>query len=152
MFTRNTNKLRKEKLLWKQQARDRGEEVSSDDDDDDDEVAAGMDWGDLENENSLSMQRPLLFHTEGSKSVRSAEPGPSLGPVGAGGSAVTLGVPAGDRWMGGDGSAAALEVLMEGVASSPRPMSQRRGAALLPHPTSQWRGAALSPHPWSQGR
>ena len=46
--------------------------------------------------------------------MRTVEPGLPLGPVGAGGSAVTLGVPVGDRWMGGDGSVATPEVLMEG--------------------------------------
>ena len=52
--------LKMEEMIRKQQARDRGEETGSDDDDDDnddvefDEVAAGVDWGDLEDEDSLS--------------------------------------------------------------------------------------------------
>ena len=49
----------KKKVIWKQQARDRGEETSSEDDDDDDdeldEEAVGMDWGDLVNDDSLPM-------------------------------------------------------------------------------------------------
>ena len=49
------------------------------------------------------------------------EPGLPLGLVGAGGSAVTVGVPAGDRWMGGDGSAVAPEVLTEGGDSDAVP-------------------------------
>ena len=39
----------------KQEALDRGEDVSSDDDDDDvDEVAAGVDWGILEDKGTLT--------------------------------------------------------------------------------------------------
>ena len=53
-WDKRTRELKKQELIWKQQARDRGEEVSSDDDDDD-EAAAGVAWGDLENEDSLSM-------------------------------------------------------------------------------------------------
>ena len=47
-------------MIRKQQARDQGEETGSDDDDDDDnddefdEVAASVDWGVLEGEDSLS--------------------------------------------------------------------------------------------------
>ena len=70
-------------LLRKQQAWDRGEEVSSDnddDDDDDDEVAVGVDWDVLEDKDTLtdaypSMQGPFPFHAEGSESVRSMEVG-----------------------------------------------------------------------------
>ena len=58
-WDKRTRELKKKELIRKQQAWDRGEEVSSDDhddnDDDDDEAAAGVDWGDLENEDSLSM-------------------------------------------------------------------------------------------------
>ena len=60
-----------------------------------------MDWGDLVNEDSLPPQGPFPFHVEGSKSAGTVELGLPLGPVGAGGSAVTIGVPAEDRWMGG---------------------------------------------------
>ena len=66
-----------------------------------------MDWGDLEDEDLLSTQGPFLFHVGGSESARTVEPGLPLGPVGASGSVVTLGVPMGYRWMGGDGSATA---------------------------------------------
>ena len=94
----------KKKAIWKQQARDRGEETGSEDDDNDDEsneVVAGVDWGDLEDEDSLSTQGPFSFNVEGSESTRTVEPGLPLGPVGAGGSGVTVGVPAEDRWTGG---------------------------------------------------
>ena len=55
-WDKQTRELRKKELLWKQQARDRGEETGSDDDDDDefDEVAADMDWDVLEGEDSLT--------------------------------------------------------------------------------------------------
>ena len=91
-----------------------------------------MEWDVLEGEDSLmgtqlSMQGPFPFHVGGSESVRPTEAdqiiSPSLGPVGAEGSAATPRVPVEDRWMGGGGSAAAPEVLIE-------------GAALLSHPTS----------------
>ena len=89
-----------------------------------------MDWDVLEGEDSLigtqlSTQGPFLFHVGGSESMRSVELGPSLGPVGAGGSAATPGMPAEDRWMGGDGSAAAPEVLMEGGSSVAAPLETR---------------------------
>ena len=66
--------MKKEKRL-KQEARDRGEDVSSEDedndDDDDDEVAVGVDWDVLEDEDTLtsghpSVQGPFPFHAEGS--------------------------------------------------------------------------------------
>ena len=115
-WDKRTRELKKKEMIRKQQARDRGEETSSDDDDDDDdddefdEAAAGMDWGVLEGEDSQFTQGPFPFHAGGSESVRPAKPGLSLGPVGAGGSAATLGVPAEDRWMGGGGSAAIPKV------------------------------------------
>ena len=125
-------------MLQKQHAWDRGEEASSDNDDDDNdddeesgEVPADVDWDVLEGKDSLtdtqlSTQGPFPFHMGGSESVGPAEAsqtiGPSSGPVGAGGSAATPGVSAEDRWMGGGGSTAP-EVLMEGVAPLPRPMS-----------------------------
>ena len=73
--------MKKAKRL-KQEAWDRGEDVSSededDDDDDDDKVAAGVDWDVLEDEDTLtsghpSVQGPFPFHTEGSESMRSVE-------------------------------------------------------------------------------
>ena len=52
---------KKERQL-KQEARDRGEDVSGDDDDDDDggEVAANVDWGVLEDEDMLTSANPPL--------------------------------------------------------------------------------------------
>ena len=46
-WDKRTRELKKKKMLWKQQAQDRGEETGSDDDDDDedfDEVVADVDW------------------------------------------------------------------------------------------------------------
>ena len=57
-WDKKTRELAKKKAIRKQQARDRGEETGSEDDDDDDESdegAAGMDWGDLVDEDSLSL-------------------------------------------------------------------------------------------------
>ena len=67
-----------------------------DDDDDDDKVLVDVDWGILEDEDTLtsarpSVQGPFPFHMEGSESVRSVE---------AGESAASHGVPTEDRWMG----------------------------------------------------
>ena len=103
-WDKKTRELAKKKAIRKQQARDRGEETDSEDDDDDDddesdETTTDVDWGDLVDEDSLPTQGPFPFHVEGSEFARTVEPGPPLGPVGTGGSAVTLGVPAGDRWM-----------------------------------------------------
>ena len=102
-----------------------------------------MDWDVLEGEDSLtgtqlSTQGPFPFHMGGSESVRPVEPGPSLGLVGAGGSAATPGVLVEDRWMGGGRSASAPEVQMEGVDPSPRPRRQGR-RALLPRSRGQAR-------------
>ena len=91
--------MKKERRL-KQEARDRGEDVSSDDDndddDDDDEVVVDVDWGVLEDEDTLtsahpSVQGPFPFHAEGSESVRSVE---------ARESTASQGMPSEDRWMG----------------------------------------------------
>ena len=75
-WDKRTRELKKE-LIRKQQARDRGEEVSSDDDDDDesdeeegDTEAAGVNWGDLEDEDSLPTQGPFPFHVGGEASPR----------------------------------------------------------------------------------
>ena len=136
-WDKRTKELKKQDMRRKQEARDRGEDVSSDDnddddddDDDDDEVAAGVDWGILEDEGTLtsappSVQEPLSSRAEGSKSARSAE-------VGAEESAASRGVPAEDRWVAGSEEFAG--VLMEGVALTPSPMSQQRGAVLVPRP------------------
>ena len=60
-WDRRTIELRKQKMLQKQQAWDRGEEAGSDDDDDNDdddeesgEVPADVDWDVLEGEDSLT--------------------------------------------------------------------------------------------------
>ena len=57
-WDKKTRELVKKKAIQKQQAQDRGEETSSEDDDDDDESdeeAAGVDWGDLVDEDSFPM-------------------------------------------------------------------------------------------------
>ena len=139
-WDKRTKELKKQEMRWKQEARDQGEDVSSDNDDDDDddddddgEVAGDVDWGVLEDEGTLTSAHPSL---QGSESARSAEvdrpTDPSPGPVGAGESATPPGVPAEDRWMGGDGSAVAPRVLMEGAALLPRPMRRRGRVDLLP--------------------
>jgi hypothetical protein len=56
-WDKKMRELAKKKVIWKQQARDQGEETNSEDNDDEDEsdeVATSMDWGDLEDEDSLS--------------------------------------------------------------------------------------------------
>jgi len=54
-WDKETRELAKKKAIRKQQARDRGEETGSEDDDDEsDEAAVDVDWGDLEDEDSLS--------------------------------------------------------------------------------------------------
>ena len=55
------------------------------------------------------------------------ELGLPLGPVGAGGSGVTIGVAAEDRWTGGDGSEAVPEVLVEGGDSDAAPHELMEG-------------------------
>ena len=120
---------KKERQL-KQEARDRGEDVSGDDDDDDDdgEVAADVDWGVLEDEDMLTsanppLQGPFAFHAEGSELVEAGE------------SAASHGVPAGDRWEEEGGPAAAdPEVMVEGSGS---------GAA--PHETVEGSGSGAVP-------
>ena len=55
-WDKKMRELAKKKEMRKQQARDRGEETGSEEDDDDDEsdeVVADVDWGDLEDEDSL---------------------------------------------------------------------------------------------------
>ena len=112
-WDKQVREQRKQEKQRKQEARDRGEDVSSDDDDDDDddddEVAAGVDWGVLEDEGMLtsappSVQEPLSSRAEGSESARLAE-------VGAKESVASCGVPVEDRWVAR--SEEAPEVLME---------------------------------------
>ena len=119
----------------KQEARDRGEDVSSDDDDDDDddddEVVVNMDWGVLEDEDTLtsahpSVQGPFPFHAEGSESVRSVE---------AGEFAASHGVPAEDWWMGEGGLAAA----------DPEAMVEGGGSGATPHETMEGSGSSAAP-------
>ena len=81
-WDKKAREQKKKERQLKQEARDRGEDVSGDDDDvdDDGEVAADVDWGVLEDEDTLtsahpSMQGPFPFHVEGSESVRSVEVG-----------------------------------------------------------------------------
>ena len=103
-WDRKTKELKRKKMLQKQQAWERGEETDSDNDDEEefDEVVADVEWDVLEGEDTLtgthsSTQGPFPFHVGGSKSVRPAEMGQTIGPssglVGAGGSAVAPGVP-----------------------------------------------------------
>ena len=110
--------------------------MSSDDDDNDDdyddEVTADMDWGVLEDEDTLtsahpSVQGPFPFHMEGSESVRSVE---------AGESATWHGVPAEDRWMGESESATA----------DPEVMVERGDASAAPHQTMEGSGSGATPH------
>ena len=105
---------------------------SDDDDDDDDEVLIDVDWGILEDEDTLisarpSVQGPFPFHVEGSESVRSVE---------AGESAALHGVPAEDRWMGESGSAAV----------DPEVMVERNGAGAAPHQMMEGSGSGVAPH------
>ena len=104
----------------------------NDDDDDDDEVVVDVDWGVLEDEDTLtsahpSVQGPFSFHAEGSESVRSVE---------AGGSTASHGVPAEDRWMEESGPAVAdPEVMVEGSGSgaTPHEMVEGSGSGAAPH-------------------
>ena len=103
-----------------------------DDDDDDDEVVVDVDWGILEDKDTLtsarpSMQGPSPFHAEGSESVRSVE---------AGESAASHGVPAEDRWVGESGSATA----------DPEVMVERGGAGAMPHQTMEGSDSGATPH------
>ena len=103
-----------------------------DDDDDDDEVVVDVDWGILEDEDTLtsahpSVQGPFPFYVEGSESVRSVE---------AGESAASHGVPAEDRWMGESGS----------TATDPEVMVERGGAGAAPHEMMEGSGFGAAPH------
>ena len=60
-WEKRARKQKKAEERRKQEAWDQGEEVSSDDDDDDvDEVAAGVDWGILEDEGMLTNAPPSM--------------------------------------------------------------------------------------------
>ena len=72
--------------------------------------------------------------------------GLSSGPVGAGGSAATPGVPAEDRWTGGGGTAAP-EVLMEGggSAAAPHELMGPGGSTAMPEVSTERGGSATMP-------
>ena len=140
--------MKKAKRL-RQEARDRGEDVSSeddddDDDDDDDEVAVDVDWGVLEDEDTLtsghpSVQGPFPFHAEGSGSMRSVE---------AGESASSHGVLAEDRWMGkGEPVAAIPEATMKGSSSgaAPRETTEGDGSGAAPDETMERSDSGAAP-------
>jgi len=125
--------MKKAKRL-KQEARDRGEDVSSededDDDDDDDEVAVGVDWDVLEDEDTLtsghpSVQGPFPFHAEGSESMRSVE---------AGESTASHGVPVKDRWVEESGP----------TAADPEAMGEGSGFGAMPHETMEESGSGAA--------
>ena len=61
-WDKKAREQKKKERQLKQEARDRGEDVSGDDDDDDDdgEVAADVDWGVLEDEDMLTSANPPL--------------------------------------------------------------------------------------------
>ena len=116
-WDKKAREQKKKERQLKQEARDRGEDVSGDDDDDDDdgEVAADVDWGVLEDEDMLTsanppLQGPFAFHAEGSELVEAGE------------SAASHGVPAGDRWEEEGGPAAA----------DPTVMVERSGSGAVP--------------------
>jgi len=116
-WDKKAREQKKKERQLKQEARDRGEDVSGDDDDDDDdgEVAADVDWGVLEDEDMLTsanppLQGPFAFHAEGSELVEAGE------------SAASHGVPAGDRWEEEGGPAAA----------DPAVMVERSGSGAVP--------------------
>ena len=104
-----------------------------------------MDWGDLVDEDSLPPQGPFPFHAEGSESAGTVEPGLPLGPGGAGGSAVTVGVAAEDRWTGADESETVPAVLVEGGGSNatPREVMEGSGSSAAPHETRETSPPAL---------
>ena len=106
-WDKKAREQKKKERQLKQEARDRGEDVSGDDDDDDDdgEVAADVDWGVLEDEDMLTsanppLQGPFTFHAEGSELVEAGESTASHGILGE------------DRWMEEGGPAAADPVVM----------------------------------------
>ena len=132
------------------------DDYDDDDDDDDDEVAVGVDWGILEDEDTLtsghpSVQGPFPFHAEGSRSMRSVE---------AGESAASHDVPAEDRWMGEGGPAAAIpEATMEGSSSgaAPRETMEGDGSGATPDEIMEGSDSGVAPDemnplPRSRGR
>ena len=115
-WDKKAREQKKKERQLKQEARDRGEDVSGDDDDDDDdgEVAADMDSSVLEDEDMLTsanppLQGPFAFHAEGSELVEAGE------------SAASHGVPAGDRWEEGEPAATDPAVMVEGSGSGAVP-------------------------------
>ena len=121
-----------------------------DDDEDDDEVAVDVDWGVLEDEETLTsgrppVQGPFPFHAEGSESIRSVE---------AGESAASHGVPAEDRWMGDAGLAAAdPEAIVEGggtgaapdFGAAPCEVMEGSSSGATPHETMEGDGSGAAP-------
>jgi len=113
-----------------------GEETDSDEDDDEEEeeeVVTDNEWDDLESEDTLigipsSMQGPYPFHVGGSESVRMAEAGRTIGPS--------------SEQVGVGGSAAALEVLIEGGDPIVAPLEAREAS-----PSAQEQGAGSK---WSR--
>ena len=91
-----------------------------------------MDWGVLEDEDTLtsahpSMQGPFPFHAEGSESMEAGE------------SAASHSMPAEDRWMGEGGPATANpKVMVEGSGSgaTPHEMVEGSGSGAAPHEVS----------------
>ena len=125
-WDKKAREQKKKERQLKQEARDRGEDVSGDDDDDDDdgEVAADVDWGVLEDEDMLTsanppLQGPFAFHAEGSELVEAGE------------SAASHGVPAGDRWEE-EGEPAVTDpvVMVEGSGSGAVPPVVRETSPL----------------------
>ena len=143
-WDKKAREQKKKERQLKQEARDRGEDVSGDDDDDDDdgEVAADVDWGVLEDEDMLTsanppLQGPFAFHAEGSELVEAGE------------SAASHGVPAEDRWEEEGGPAAA----------DPAVMVERSGSGAVPpvvretSPPASEQGAGLKrPRPDELGQ
>ena len=135
----------KERRL-KQEARDRGEDVSSDDDDDndddDDEVVVYVDWGVLEDEDMLTsanppLQGPFAFHAEGSELVEAGE------------SAASHGVPAEDRWEEeGESAATDPAVMVEGSGSGAVPPVVRETSP----PASEQGAGSKRPRPDELGQ
>jgi len=84
-WDRKTKELKRKKMLQKQQARERGEEIDSDNNDDSeeeeyDEVVVDVEWDVLEGEDSLtgtnsSSLGPFPFHAGGSEFARPTEIG-----------------------------------------------------------------------------
>ena len=143
---KKTREQKKKEMRRKQEAWDRGEDVSSDDDDDDDdddgEVAVGMDWDILEDEGTLtdahpSTQGPFAFHAEGSELVEAGESAASHGVLGE------------DRWTEEGGPAAADPMVMvEGSGSGAAPPAVRETSP----PASEQGAGSKRPRPDELGQ